>query len=337
MLGSRRLSAGRWKCALVSQGVGEPRRSALEVLQINLGSYCNQLCAHCHVDAGPHRRADVMPAAVRKRVMSWIARHRPPVVDLTGGAPELIAGFRELVRFCSALGIRLIDRCNLTCLFEPGQRGLAPFLARHRVKIVASMPSTSAETVDQQRGRGVYLKSVAGLKLLNAVGYGRPGWGLELDLVYNPPGPKLPPPQAALEDEFREQLLAKHGITFSRLICLTNLPVKRFAAYLMRTNQWEAYHELLSASFEPLTMDRLMCRHTLSIGPDGRVYDCDFNQMLGVPLGSRSKQLWNINPSEWTTGAAINFADHCLGCTAGAGSSCSGQLTTTVETGAAKR
>jgi radical SAM/Cys-rich protein len=298
------------------------RRGPLQTLQINVGRKCNQTCAHCHVDAAPWR-TEMMSAPVARRVGEWIREHRPAVVDITGGAPELSEHFRYFVETARDCGCHVIDRNNLTIIETPAFTWLPAYLAAHAVEVVASLPCYSAENVNAQRGDGVFEKSISALKKLNAVGYGT---RLPLDLVYNPLGAKLPPPQSELEADFRTELRAHFGIEFTRLFALANLPIARFAQDLRAQGQWDAYLELLANSFNPATVDGLMCRSTLSVGWRGEVYDCDFNQMLGMQLrNGKALNLWDVTPAH-LAGRAIQTGAHCLGCTAGAGSSCTGAL-----------
>jgi radical SAM/Cys-rich protein len=295
---------------------------------VNVGKVCNQACHHCHVDAGP-KRTERMTAREIDRVLTLLARS--PVVDLvdiTGGAPELNAGFRDLVAGARDLGRRVIDRCNLTVLFEPGMTGLAEYLAAMSVELVCSLPCYSEDNVDRQRGSGVFEKSIRALVMLNALGYGRPGSGLVLNLVYNPLGPSLPPPQADLEARYREELHARYGISFDSLLTITNMPIKRFAEQLARQGALADYMGLLVNHFNPETMDGLMCRSLVSIGYDGRLYDCDFNQMLEIPLRREGLALTTLDVQSFAEIDALPIAtaDHCFGCTAGAGSSCSGAV-----------
>ncbi|MBA3845947.1 MAG: arsenosugar biosynthesis radical SAM protein ArsS [Planctomycetes bacterium] len=299
-------------------------RGSLTTLQVNLGSYCNLACTHCHVEAGP-RRTEVMPPDVRGRVIDWIRRHRPPVVDLTGGAPELIQGFRELVVAAREAGSAVIDRSNLVVLQEPGQEDLADFLAAQRVTVVGSLPCYLAGNVDRQRGRGTYDGSIKGLQRLNAVGYGRSA-DLPLYLVYNPGGASLPPRQDELEPAYRTRLKADWDIDFTALWCLANVPITRFRRSLQATGQLDPYLDLLRRSYNPETVAGLMCRTTLSVAYDGRLFDCDFNQALGLPLADRHiRHLWDVDPSELER-APIAMRAHCLACTAGCGSSCTGAV-----------
>ncbi len=297
-------------------------RGRLQTLQINVGRKCNQACRHCHVDAAPWR-TEMMDAEVASRVCDWIRAHRPEVVDITGGAPELSAHFRTFVETARDCGCRVIDRNNLTIIETASFAWLPEYLAAHEVEVVASLPCYSAENVDAQRGDGVFEKSISALKKLNAVGYGT---RLPLSLVYNPLGAKLPPAQPELEADFKTELRAHFGIEFTRLFALANLPIARFAQDLRAQGQWDAYLELLANSFNPTTVEGLMCRSTLSVGWRGEVYDCDFNQMLGMQLrNGKALNLWDVTPA-YLAGWAIQTGAHCLGCTAGAGSSCTGAL-----------
>jgi radical SAM/Cys-rich protein len=296
---------------------GEP-----EVLQLNVGRRCNLTCVHCHVNAGPKRR-EMVSRETLDRVLNWLERTRIPTVDLTGGAPEMIPDFRYLVTRLRGLGRRIIDRCNLTILGEPGYEDLGEFLAEHDVEIVASLPCYTADNVNAQRGDGVFDASVAALQALNARGYGT---RLPLHLVYNPGGAFLPGSQLELEADYREALMTHFGITFHRLYTLTNLPVGRFAAQLRREGKYEAYLQLLSDAFNPATVPGLMCRTTLNVGWQGEVYDCDFNGMLGWQWQDAAPLfLWDLDPAA-LAGRAIATGEHCFGCTAGAGSSCGGAV-----------
>ncbi|MGE4233100.1 MAG: arsenosugar biosynthesis radical SAM (seleno)protein ArsS [Bacteriovoracia bacterium] len=301
-------------------------RTSLEILQINVGKFCNQACLHCHVEAGP-KRTEIMTGKTVDRLLMLLAQE-PSIhtVDLTGGAPELNPHFRYLVEECRKLGKTVIDRCNLTVLFEAGQTDTAQFLSEQRVQIVASLPCYSKENVDQQRGNGVFEKSISGLKLLNDLGYGKPGTGLELSLVYNPLGAFLPPEQAGLEKDYKEELKQLFGIEFTRLYTITNMPIKRFLRDLERSGKLQEYMELLASSFNIEAALGVMCRSLISIGWDGQIYDCDFNQMLSIPVGWRPQTLWSIQSFDELTREPIALANHCYGCTAGAGSSCAGAL-----------
>jgi radical SAM/Cys-rich protein len=302
------------------------RRVAVETLQINLGYRCNQACVHCHVTAGPNRTEE-MPPDVVEDVLRFLEAHAVPALDVTGGAPELHPAFRSLVERARARGVAVIDRCNLTILEEPGQEDLAAFLAREGVRIVASLPCYLEENVDRQRGRGVYEKSIRALRRLNALGYGL-GTGLGLDLVYNPGGPTLPPPQGRLEEDYRRELLARHGVRFDRLLTLANMPVGRFRRTLDATGALEPYLELLRAAHRDQNLDQVMCRRLVSVDWQGFVYDCDFNQMIGMPaiLDGRPRSRLRDLLATPLDGSPIQVADHCFGCTAGQGSSCSGAL-----------
>ena len=304
------------------------RRKTLDTLQVNLGYRCNQSCLHCHVGAGPNR-TEMMDSATIDAVLAVLARRNIQTLDLTGGAPELHDGFRALVVRARALGVRVIDRCNLTILSEPGQEGLAEFLAEHQVEVTASLPCYSPANVDRQRGEGVFERSIAGLQQLNALGYGqasRPD--LVLNLVYNPQGPSLPPPQAELEADYKRELMAHFGIRFNHLFALTNMPVQRFGSTLVSKGGFAAYMQLLRSAYRPENLDTVMCRTLLSVDWQGQLYDCDFNQMLGMalpgsgPLATRIEDLLTRD----VAGRPIAIGDHCYGCTAGQGSSCGGAL-----------
>lgn len=323
------------------------RRERLETVQVNLGKLCNQTCVHCHVDAGPTRTRENMDARTAQRVLDLIRRTPGLVtVDLTGGAPELNPHFRDMVVTCRGLGLQVIDRCNLTVLFEPGQQDLADFLAQHKVRIVASLPCYSSSNVEAQRGQGVFAKSISALQQLCALGYGRDP-ELILDLVYNPAGAFLPPPQHELEAEYRRRLAQDFGICFTHLLALTNLPVKRFAAFLKQRGELGQYYDLLVQSFNPRAVDHVMCRKLVSISWDGKLYDCDFNQMEKLSPSGASRDIWSVDSlavgggksAERNCGRApsaehpagglgldIRTAPHCFGCTAGQGSSCGGAV-----------
>ena len=311
----------------VARHTGGPlRRATATTLQVNVGKLCDLACHHCHVEAGPNR-TEQMDRRTAARVLALLERNPGlATLDLTGGAPELNAHFRYLVAGARALGRAVIDRCNLTVLFEPGQEDTAVFLAAQGVTVVASLPCTSKKNVDEQRGRDVFDRSVAALRLLNDLGYGRTGSGLRLDLVYNPLGAVLPPDQAELEARYRVDLQQQLGIRFDRLITITNMPIKRFARALAREGKHEEYLSLLVNHFNAKTIPGLMCRHMLSVGYDGSLYDCDFNQMLDLPLGGRPRTIWDVDDLAELDGNAISTASHCFGCTAGSGSSCAGAL-----------
>ena len=299
-------------------------RAKTRVLQLNIGKKCNQTCAHCHVNAGP-ARSEMMSRDTMERILAWLAPTPIQTVDITGGAPELNPDFRFLVREIKELGRHLMDRCNLTVLFEPNQGDLAEFLAENEVEIVASLPCYGEENVDAQRGDGVFDLSIAGLQKLNALGYGRDE-KLRLHLVYNPLGAHLPPSQVALEADYKRELRQNFGIEFNSLFALANLPIARFATHLKRENRLETYLELLESSFNPSTIEGLMCRDTINVGWGGEVYDCDFNGMLNLQWElEKPLYLWEIDP-EAVENHAIATGKHCFGCTAGAGSSCGGAL-----------
>ena len=311
----------RFEEQLISHGL-TLRRSRLRTLQVNVGRKCNQACRHCHVEAAPSR-TEMVSSETAHRIGEWIARHRPETVDITGGAPELSEFFRYFVETARAAGAHVMDRCNLTVIEEPGHGDLPEYLASNEVEVIASLPCYSKENVDRQRGGGVFEKSIAALRRLNAVGYGT---RLDLNLVYNPLGPKLPPLESKLEADYREILQRDFGIVFSRLLTFTNQPVGRFAEDLRRSGQWDEYLALLANSFNPTTVGNLMCRTTLSVGWRGEIYDCDFNQMLGWQLANGAPLfLWDVTP-ESLKDRVIRIGAHCLACTAGCGSSCSGAL-----------
>lgn len=310
----------RFARALAEHGTARLQAGRIETLQVNVGRRCNQACHHCHVEAGP-KRTEMMSRAVAARVLHVLSRSAGVrTLDITGGAPELNDSFRFLVEGAAALGREVIDRCNLTILFEPGMEDLATFLARHRVRVVASLPCYSQENVDKQRGNGVFGKSIEALRVLNALGYGET---LPLDLVYNPLGAFLPPAQAALQARYQDELLRAFGVRFSRLLTITNVPIKRFAQQLAREGKSEKYMSLLVEHFNVATVPGLMCRSLVSVGYDGRLFDCDFNQMEEMPL---APTLFDIDDVAELEGRAIRTASHCFACTAGAGSSCGGSI-----------
>ena len=311
----------RFKTKLTHHGQ-QLRRARLQTLQINVGRKCNQTCRHCHVDAAPWR-IEMVSANVAQRVGDWIREHRPPVVDITGGAPELSEHFRFLVETARACGCHVIDRNNLTIIETAAFAWLPDYLAMHEVEVVASLPCYLEENVNAQRGNGVFEKSIRALQKLNAAGYGT---RLPLNLVYNPLGPTLPPPQAELEADYKAELGKRYGIQFTRLFTITNQPIARFAADLREHGKWDEYLELLANSFNPATVEGLMCRTTLSVGWLGEVYDCDFNQMLGMQVrNGKPLFLWDVTP-EYLENYEIQTGKHCLACTAGGGSSCCGAL-----------
>jgi radical SAM/Cys-rich protein len=314
--------------ALREQGLAELLRAETATLQINVGKLCNQACHHCHVDAGP-KRTEIMPADVARRTMELLAASTSiTTVDITGGAPELNPNFRWIVVESQRLGRHVIDRCNLTVLLEEGQDDLAEFLAMRYVEIIASLPCYTAENVNKQRGKGVFEKSMEALRKLNALGYGMPGSNLRLSLVYNPVGASLPPEQAKLEADYKQELRENHGIEFHHLMTITNMPIHRFEEDLQRQGKHDAYMKLLKNNFNPATLHGLMCRSLVSIGYDGKLYDCDFNQMLEMELEQPggSATVWDVTTFSGWAGRRISTAGHCFGCTAGAGSSCTGAL-----------
>lgn len=311
---------------LAQRGLPPLSRRAVEILQINVGRYCNQACAHCHVEAGP-LRTERMTLETAQRILELAADSAAlHTLDLTGGAPELHDVFRPLVEGARRLGIQVIDRCNLTVLFEPGQEDLAEYLADQQVQVVASLPCYSRSNVDKQRGNGVFNLSIRALQRLNELGYGIPGTGLDLDLVFNPQGVSLPPPQAALELEYKQHLAEDFGIRFNHLFAITNMPIKRFREQLRREDRESLYMAKLRAAFNSETVPHVMCRNLASVSWDGRIYDCDFNQMLDLPESGQAT-VWTIGSLNEFSGSRIATEDHCLGCTAGCGSSCGGSLT----------
>lgn len=318
-------SKGSFQHTIEAHGLTLDRQS-LEILQVNVGKLCNQACQHCHVEAGP-KRTEIMTLATMERLLALLeATPSMHTVDITGGAPELNPHFRTFVTRIRAMGRKVMDRCNLTVLFEPGQEDTAQFLADNQVQVVASLPCYSKKNVESQRGRGVFDKSILGLQKLNALGYGHAGSGLELSLVYNPLGAFLPPPQAKLEQDYRHELKTLFDIDFNQLFTITNMPIKRFSDYLKRNDQWDSYMALLVNNFNPAAVAGVMCRNLISIGWDGAVYDCDFNQMLEIPAAFNPTTIFDIPSFESLTQQPIALADHCYGCTAGAGSSCGGAL-----------
>src|SRR5215468_5800601 len=305
------------------------RRRRVDTLQVNVGYRCNQSCVHCHVNAGPNR-AEEMSGETVDVVLAFLERRRIATLDITGGAPELNPNFRRLVHAAREMGVRVMDRCNLTILEVPGQEDLADFLAREQVEIVASMPCYLEDNVDRQRGKGVFDGSIRGLQKLNALGYGQEESGLVLNLVYNPQGPALPPPQGALETDYKRVLGERYGVVFNRLYTLANMPIQRFGAILIAKGEFDRYLELLQHAHVDANLEHVMCRNLISVDWRGYVYDCDFNQMLDLPLvgehGARERaHLSDLLDAE-LEGAPIRVAAHCYGCTAGQGSSCGGAL-----------
>ena len=311
------------------------RRQRLQTLQVNLGYKCNQSCLHCHVAAGPNR-TEMMDAEHVALVIQVLRARDIGTLDLTGGAPELNPHFRDLVRGARALGVRVIDRCNLTILSEPGQHDLADFLADEGVEVTASLPCYSMANVDRQRGEGVFERSIAGLQQLNARGYGHEGSGLVLNLVYNPQGPSLPPPQGALQSDYQRELQQHFGIRFNHLFALTNMPIPRFGSTLVSKGTLGTYRQLLRSSYRAENLDSVMCRSLVSVDWQGQLYDCDFNQMLGLraQLGGLAQPHLRDLLLHDAAGQDIRIADHCYGCTAGQGSSCGGALEAPAAAGA---
>lgn len=309
--------------ALAAAGLSPLKPTGIDVLQINVGKLCNQTCRHCHVDAGPDRR-EIMTRDTMAQCVEALARTSIPTVDITGGAPELNPDFRWLVEQCAGIGRRVIDRCNLTILGVPSQHDTPEFLAQHRVEVVCSLPHYRAAGTDRQRGDGVFEKSIAALQRLNALGYGDGASGLRLVLVTNPVGAFLPGVQASLEREWKRELLRLHGVRFDALYCITNMPISRFLEWLMESGNLEAYMQRLVNSFNPIAAQSVMCRNMVSVGWDGTVYDCDFNQMLDLPVAP--KGLRHIRDFDLAAldARSIVVDRHCFGCTAGAGSSCGG-------------
>ena len=315
---------------LRSGGHEPPRRERPRTLQVNVGKRCNQACHHCHVDAGP-QRTEVMAHTTAERVVALLADSpKVDTLDLTGGAPELNPSFSFLVEHARRLGRRVIVRCNLTITLEPGMEYLPRFYRDQGVELICSLPCYTAANTDQQRGRGVFDRSIRALRNLNQLGYGRPNSPLVLNLVYNPLGAFLPPPQHTLEARYREELGRLFGIEFHQVLTITNMPIRRFAEQLHRWGKYGEYMGLLVNHFNPQTLPNLMCRHLVSVGWDGRLYDCDFNQMLELPIQTRGGQqastVWDLHSADELTDVEITTGHHCFGCTAGAGSSCGGTL-----------
>jgi radical SAM/Cys-rich protein len=303
------------------------QRRAVDALQINLGRYCNLACIHCHVESGP-TRTEMMSREHVDGVLRLLAHSRIPTLDITGGAPELHPYFEYLVESARKLGRHVMDRCNLTVIFEPGKDHLPEFFKRQRVELVCSLPCYSQENVDKQRGKGTFDSSIRALRRLNEIGYGQPHGNLILNLVYNPVGPHLPPPQAELEEDYKRVLREQFGIVFNHLFCLTNMPITRYATHLKLRGEYDRYIELLETNFNPATVNQVMCRNLISVGWDGRVYDCDFNQMLGLPICDDNGDPLEIASLtvEKVHNRAITVGNHCYACTAGSGSSCGGTL-----------
>jgi radical SAM/Cys-rich protein len=303
------------------------KRGRLEVLQVNLGYRCNQSCLHCHVNAGP-TRTEQMSRKTIDDIVAFLADSGVKVLDITGGAPELHEDFIRLVKVARRLGMHVIDRCNLTILNEPGFEDMPAFLAHHQVEIVASLPCYLEENVESQRGKGVYQSSITALRKLNALGYGKQGGKLDLNLMYNPGGAVLPPPQKQLEADYKRELAQRAGVEFNQLYVLANMPIQRFGSTLISKGQFASYMDLLKSAHQDSNLDTVMCRSLISVDWQGYVYDCDFNQMLDLPLELTDQSRMHISELQAATldGCAIAVADHCYGCTAGQGSSCGGSL-----------
>jgi radical SAM/Cys-rich protein len=308
---------------LAQAGLFPLRATGITVFQINVGKLCNQTCRHCHVDAGPDR-TESMSRETAEQCINALVKTNIPTVDITGGAPELNPNFRWLVEQAHALGRHVMDRCNLSVLLLPSQADLAEFLASHHVEIIASLPSYRASQTDAQRGDGVFEKSMEALRLLNQLGYGQPDSGLVLNLVYNPVGAFLPPKQEAIEAQFKKELHTRHGVEFNRLYTITNMPISRFLEFLIKSGNYDQYMTRLANAFNPAAAAGVMCRSTLSVGWDGRLYDCDFNQMLELPVDHGApSHIRDFDPAQLHHRQIVT-RNHCYGCTAGSGSSCGG-------------
>jgi radical SAM/Cys-rich protein len=303
------------------------QRRAIDVLQVNMGRYCNLACIHCHVESGP-TRTEMMSRDTVDGVLRLLGSTNIPTIDITGGAPELHPDFDYLVAGARQLGRHVKDRCNLTVIFEPGKEYLPGFLKEYTVELVCSLPCYSQANVDKQRGKGTFEASIRALQILNQIGYGQPNSKLILNLVYNPVGPHLPPPQDQLEQDYKTILYEQFGIVFNHLFCLANMPITRYATHLRLRGEYDHYRELLESNFNPETLDQVMCRDFISIGWDGSVYDCDFNQMLDLPIRDGADKPLNIASLvlDELTNRPITVGDHCYACTAGSGSSCGGAL-----------
>jgi radical SAM/Cys-rich protein len=313
----------RFQQRLESSGCNSLQSDRVDILQVNLGKLCNMTCSHCHVDAGPDRREIMQRAEIDACIE--VLQNNPEIkaLDLTGGAPEMNPHFRDIVVAAKSLGRHVIDRCNLTILLAQGYDDLPEFLAENKVEIVASLPCYLEENTDAQRGDGAYSKSIEALKKLNELGYGKPDSGLVLTLVFNPVGQSLPPEQSALEDAYRTELAKRFGIVFSRLFTITNMPVSRYLDYLLKIGEYESYMEKLVDAFNPGAIEGLMCRNTVSVSWDGRLYDCDFNQMLELEVVDVAASIHDFD-YEALASRKITVGQHCFGCTAGSGSSCQG-------------
>ncbi len=304
------------------------KRRAVGILQVNLGRYCNLACIHCHVESGPTRK-EMMSRENVEAVLGFLGRTDIPTLDITGGAPELHPDFDHLVASARRLGRHVMDRCNLTVIFEPAKEYLPEFFKQHEIELVCSLPCYSQENVDKQRGKGTFDLSIRALQRLNEIGYGQPDSGLVLNLVYNPVGPHLPPPQERLEQDYKRILNEQFGIVFNHLFCLTNMPITRYATHLKLRGEYDSYMNLLESSFNPSTLGQVMCRNLISVGWEGSVYDCDFNQMLELPLADNDGNRLDIASLtvEQVARRKIIIDNHCYACTAGSGSSCGGALT----------
>lgn len=311
----------------LSERGGSLKRRGVDVLQVNLGRYCNLACIHCHVESGPTRK-EMMSRDNVDAVLRFLGRAGIPTLDITGGAPELHPDFAHLVASARGLGRRVMDRCNLTVIFEPGMEYLPEFFERNEVELVCSLPCYSEENVDKQRGKGTFDASIRALRQLNEIGYGRPETDLVLNLVYNPVGPHLPPPQEKLEQDYKRILSEQFGVMFNRLYCLTNMPITRYSTHLKLRGEYDRYTELLESSFNAATLDQVMCRNLISVGWEGSIYDCDFNQMLDLALTDGTGKRLDIESITLDQAAdrTITVGNHCYACTAGAGSSCGGAL-----------
>ncbi len=312
---------------LINSDFPNIKRKQLETVQVNLGYKCNQQCLHCHVNASPARK-EMMTIDIIDSILQFIKKNKPKYLDLTGGAPELNDHFKYFIIESKKLGVHIIDRCNLTILFEPDQEDLAQFLADNNVEIVASLPCYQESNVDGQRGKGIFQKSISGLQLLNSLGYGKYDRQHQLNLVYNPTGPYLPPPQATLEADYKKQLKQNYNIDFNQLYTITNVPIKRFGSMLVSKGQFDDYVSTLKSAYSPLNLNTVMCRSLISINWQGYLYDCDFNQMLDLPFVNNQQSISHINDiiNIDISQNPIVVADHCYACTAGQGSSCGGAL-----------
>ena len=315
----------RFEQTLREHGCQTLHAEGIQVLQVNVGKLCNQTCQHCHVDAGPDRR-ESMSREIAEAVIDVLARTEIPTLDITGGAPEMNPNFRWLVEEARRLGRRVIDRCNLTILLASGFTDLPEFLAEHNVEIVASLPCYLEENCDAQRGDGVFGRSIEALRRLNSLGYGKPGTGRTLTLVYNPVGPSLPPAQSELEAAYRRELKARYGIVFSQLYTITNLPISRFLDDLLSSDRYDEYMQKLIDNFNPAAVEGVMCRTTLSVDWQGRLFDCDFNQMLDLELAAGMPHNIRAFDAAMLAKRRIMTGRHCFGCTAGAGSGCQGAV-----------